>query len=76
MRELINYKLLTLSIPIPDEDKKLSEIFIFTLLCGASNGFMKIKIVKIKIGLFISIQLSEIHVTGMVKMNTPPCLNV
>ena len=33
--------ILNLPIPIPDEDKKLSEIFIFTLLCGASKGFMK-----------------------------------
>ena len=33
--------LLTLSVPIPDEHKKLSEIFIFTLLCGSSKGFMK-----------------------------------
>ena len=32
---------LTLSAPIPDEEKKLTEIFIFTLLCGASKGFMK-----------------------------------
>ena len=32
---------LTLTVPIPDEEKKLSQIFIFTLLCGASKGFMK-----------------------------------
>ena len=32
---------LTLSVSIPDEGKKLSEIFIFTLFCGASKGFMK-----------------------------------
>ena len=25
----------------PDKVKKLSEIFIFTLLCGASKGLMK-----------------------------------
>ena len=25
----------------PDEDRKLTQIFIFTLLCGASKGFMK-----------------------------------
>ena len=31
---------LTLPVPIPDEEKKLSEIFIFTLLCGISKGFM------------------------------------
>ena len=38
---IISAKVLTLSAPIPDEEKKLSEIFIFTLLCGASKGFMK-----------------------------------
>ena len=32
---------LTLPVPIPYEDKKLTEIFILTLLCGASKGFMK-----------------------------------
>ena len=32
---------LTLRVPIPDNEKKLSEIFIFTLLCGALKGFMK-----------------------------------
>ena len=32
---------LTLPDQIPDEEKKLSEIFIFTLLCGASSGLMK-----------------------------------
>ena len=31
---------LTLSAPIPDEEKKSTEIFIFTLLSGASKGFM------------------------------------
>ena len=33
---------LTLNGPIPDKVKKLSQIFIFTLLCGASKGFMKV----------------------------------
>ena len=33
--------LLTLPATIPDEEKKLTEIFIFTLICGASKGFMK-----------------------------------
>ena len=33
--------LLTLHVPIPDEEKKLSQIFIFTILCGVSKGFMK-----------------------------------
>ena len=32
---------LTRSAPIPEEEKKLTYIFIFTLLCGASKGFMK-----------------------------------
>ena len=31
----------TLSVPIPDEEKKLSQIFIFTLLCGDSKDFLK-----------------------------------
>ena len=26
---------------MPDEEKKLTQIFIFTLLCGASTGFTK-----------------------------------
>ena len=30
---------LTLSVPIPDKEKKLSWIFIFTFLCHASKGF-------------------------------------
>ena len=33
--------MLTLSVPIPDEEIKLTQIFIFTFLCGASKGFMK-----------------------------------
>ena len=32
---------LTLPAPLPDKEKKLTYIFIFTLLCGASKGFMK-----------------------------------
>ena len=36
-----NRFLLTLPVPTPDEEKKLSEIFIFTLLCGVSKGFIK-----------------------------------
>ena len=39
---------LTLNGPIPDKVKKLSQIFIFTLLCGASKGFMKVLKVFIK----------------------------
>ena len=34
-------KILTLNVPIPDKVKKLSKNFTFTLLCGASKGFMK-----------------------------------
>ena len=33
--------MLTLPASILDEEKKLTKIFIFTLLCGASKGFMK-----------------------------------
>ena len=38
---MLQRRILTLLVPIPDKDKKLSQIFIFTLLCGASKGFMK-----------------------------------
>lgn len=31
---------LTLSVPIPNEEKKLNSIFIFTFLGGASKGFI------------------------------------
>ena len=31
---------INLPVPIPVEEKKLSKIFIFTLHCGASKGFM------------------------------------
>ena len=34
-------KSLTLPVPIPDEEKKLTDIFIFTLLYAASKGFTK-----------------------------------
>ena len=34
--------MLTLPVPIPDEEKKLTQIFIFTLLYGASKGFIKV----------------------------------
>ena len=33
--------MLTLSGPVTDEEKKLTETVIFTLLCGASKGLMK-----------------------------------
>ena len=39
--KLLFFSHLTLNVPIPDKVKKLSRIFIFTLLCGASKGFMK-----------------------------------
>ena len=35
------HKNLTLPVPIPDKETKLTEIFIFTLLYGASEGLMK-----------------------------------
>ena len=31
----------TLPVPIPGKRKKVTQIFIFTLLCDASRGFMK-----------------------------------
>ena len=36
----INF-ILTFSVPIPDKEKKVTYIFIFTFLCGATNSFMK-----------------------------------
>ena len=33
--------LLTLLVPISGKERKLTKIFIFTLLCDASRGFMK-----------------------------------
>ena len=41
IEQTVVWQYLTLSIPIPDEEKKLTLIFIFILLCGASKGFMK-----------------------------------
>ena len=43
MRRLFftNGSFLTLPVPIPEEEKQLAKIIIFTLLCGASKGFMK-----------------------------------
>ena len=32
---------LTIPVPIPEDERKLTQIFIFTLLCGASKDFMK-----------------------------------
>ena len=47
-------KITELNVPIPDKAKKLSQIFIFTLLCGALKAFIKAfeapqRSVKIKI---------------------------
>ena len=36
-----NFNSLTLPVPIPDEEKKLTYIFILALLCRTSEGFMK-----------------------------------
>ena len=41
VKEFCNLTDLTLTVPIPDKKKKLTYIFIFTLLGGASKGFMK-----------------------------------
>ena len=35
----IPFSVSTIPIQIPEEEKKLSQIFIFTLLYGASKGF-------------------------------------
>ena len=44
--ELLPIKALTLLVPILDaildEEKKLTWIYIYTLLCSASKGFMKV----------------------------------
>ena len=32
---------LTLPVPIPDEERKLTQIIIFTILCGPAKGFLK-----------------------------------
>ena len=32
---------LILPVPIPDEERKLTQVFILSLLCGASKGFIK-----------------------------------
>ena len=33
-------KILILSVPIQDEEKQSTEMFIFTILCGASKAFL------------------------------------
>ena len=74
----------SLAFPVRSRSKRKnsSEIFIFTLLCGASKGFMETfkvfikpfealqKSVKIKIKLiFVLIQLSEIRGAEGIKSN-------
>ena len=39
--DITTFNILTLPVPIPDEERKLGEIFILAILCGASKGFMK-----------------------------------
>ena len=34
-------RIITPPVPIPDDERKLTQFFIFTLLCDASKGFMK-----------------------------------
>ena len=67
---------LALYVHILDEERKLTYIFMFTLFCGTSKGFMKAfrpfeapqRSVKIKIKLtFILIRLSEMHRERRVK---------
>ena len=41
MRKISFPSLLNLPVPFPDKEKKLTQIFIFTLFCGASKGFIK-----------------------------------
>ena len=41
LREKLVPTMLTLHVPNPDEEKKLRQVFIFTLLCGAPIGLMK-----------------------------------
>ena len=39
--QILRFLVLTVPVPIPDEEKKLTWIFIFVLLCGTSKDFMK-----------------------------------
>ena len=55
---------LTLPIPIAVEQKKLPQIFIFTLVYEASKGFMKALKRQNKKLIFILTQLSEMHGGG------------
>ena len=68
---------LTLPDAIPDGERKLTELFIFSLLCVVSKGFMKAfkafikpfdatqRSLKINL-IFVLIQLSEMHRAGRV----------
>ena len=46
--KMIQSQILTLPVPIPDEEKKINLNFIFALFCGASKCFMKDLNVAIK----------------------------
>ena len=39
--ERLVFLMLTFSVPIPDKEKKLTQIFIFIVLCDASKAFIK-----------------------------------
>ena len=41
IEQTVVWQYLTLPVPTPDEEKKLTSIFIFIFFCGASKGFMK-----------------------------------
>ena len=43
-----NHVCLTLPVPILPEERKLTYIFIFTVLCGATKSFMKVSQAFIK----------------------------
>ena len=53
--------MLILPVPIPDEEKKLAEVFVLTLLCGASEGLMEALMAFIK--LFEYEGLKDLHKT-------------
>ena len=39
--ERLVFLMLTFSVPIPEKEKKLTQIFIFIVLCDASKAFIK-----------------------------------
>ena len=57
----ILFLMLILPVPIPDEEKKLAEVFVLTLLCGASEGLMEALMAFIK--LFEYEGLKDLHKT-------------